>query len=214
MTTMRPAAIALAALVLCAGRVSGQATTAAAGDSAKAWAFSASAYTYFVPESSDYVQPTFTADRGWLHLEARYNYEDLETGSAFVGVTFGGGKKVAWELTPMVGGVFGGTSGVAPGYKGSLSFWKIEMYSEGEYVFDAKDATANFFYNWSETTLSPTEWFRFGVAAQRTRAYQTDRDIQRGVMVGFTYKRFDVACYVFNPDEPKPTAVVALRVGL
>ena len=48
----------------------------------KAWSLTASAYTYFVPDSGDYVQPTFSADRGWLHLEARYNYEALHAGSA------------------------------------------------------------------------------------------------------------------------------------
>src|SRR6185436_20186574 len=72
-----------------------------------AWSFSASAYTYLVPDSGNYAQPTFTAARGWLHLEARYNYEALDTGSAWVGYNFGGGDTLAWELTPMVGGVFG-----------------------------------------------------------------------------------------------------------
>src|SRR5262249_1982890 len=57
------------------------------------WSFSASAYAYFVPDSREYVQPTFTADRDWLHLEARYNYENLETGSAWLGYNFSGGKK-------------------------------------------------------------------------------------------------------------------------
>ena len=103
-----------------------------------AWSFSASAYTYIVPDDGNYVQPTFTADRGWLHLEARYNYEALDTGSAWVGYNFSGGEKLAWEFTPMLGGVFGDITGVAPGYKGSLSWWKLELYSEGEYVFDTE----------------------------------------------------------------------------
>ena len=67
----------------------------------KKWEFSASAYTYFVPdsdESDDYVQPTFTADRGWLHLEARYNYEALDTGSAWLGFNFAGGKNGRVDL--------------------------------------------------------------------------------------------------------------------
>ena len=76
----------------------------------KAWSFSASAYTYIVPDFQEYVQPTFTADRDWLHLEARYNYENLETGSAWVGYNFSGGKKLEWEFTPMLGGVFGNTT--------------------------------------------------------------------------------------------------------
>ena len=90
------------------------------------------------PTTANYVQPTFTADRGWLHLEARYNYEALDTGSAWVGYNFSGGEKLAWEFTPMIGGVFGDTTGIAPGYKGSLSWWKLELYSEGEYVFDTR----------------------------------------------------------------------------
>ena len=178
----------------------------------KAWSFSASAYTYFVPDDRTYVQPTVTADRGWLHLEARYNYEGLDTGSAWVGYNFSGGEKLAWEITPMVGGVFGETTGVAPGYKGSLGWWKLELYSEGEYVFDTGHSSDSFFYNWSELTLSPVDWFRIGMVTQRTRLYKTDRDIQRGVLVGFSYKMVDLSLIVFNPDESKPTFVLA--VGL
>ncbi len=81
----------------------------------KAWSFSATAY--IVPDFQEYVQPTFSADRGWLHLEARYNYENLETGSAWVGYNFSGGEKLEWEFTPMLGGVFGNTTGITPGYK-------------------------------------------------------------------------------------------------
>jgi len=176
----------------------------------KTWSFSASAYTYFVPEDRDYVQPTFTADRGWLHLEARYHYEALDTGSAWVGYNFGGGEKLAWEFTPMLGGVFGDTTGVAPGYKGSLSWWKLELYSEGEYVFDTSHSSDSFLYNWSELTLAPAHWVRFGLVSQRTRAYASDREIQRGVLAGVVFKHVDLKAIVFNPDESKPTIVMAI----
>jgi len=214
----------LALLIFCSGPAWGQSQTTngpVVADSApsalesepeKKWSFSASAYAYFVPDSREYVQPTFAADRGWLHLEARYNYEDLETGSAWVGYNFGGGEKLAWEFTPMLGGVFGNTTGIAPGYKGSLSWWKLELYSEGEYVIDPGDSSGSFFYNWSELTLAPVDWFRFGLVTQRTRAYETDREIQRGLLAGFSYKQIELTGYVFNPDESKPTVVVA--VGL
>jgi len=169
-------------------------------------------YTYLVPDSRDYAQPTITADRGWLHLEARYNYEALDTGSAWVGYNLGGGKKLAWELTPMLGGVFGETTGIAPGYKGSLSWWKLELYSEGEYVVDTGDSSGNFFYNWSELTLAPVEWLRVGMVTQRTRLYQTDREIQRGLLVGLSYKKVGFTAYLFNPDESRPTIVLAAGV--
>jgi hypothetical protein len=35
----------------------------------------------------------------------------LHTGSAWVGYNFSGGEKFTWEVTPMLGGVFGHTSG-------------------------------------------------------------------------------------------------------
>jgi hypothetical protein len=179
----------------------------------QAWEFSVSAFTYVVPDDGDYVQPTFAADRDWLHLEARYNYEALDTASVWVGYNFSGGETLAWEITPMIGGVFGDTSGVAPGYKGSLRWWKIEVYSEGEYVFDADGSAENYFYNWSELTVSPVDWFRFGLVAQRTRAYESDLDIQRGVLVGFAWKNIDLSAYVFNPDEDRPLFVFSLGVS-
>jgi hypothetical protein len=189
------------------------ATPALENDSEKEWSFSASAYAYFVPDSREYVQPTLTADHRWLHLEARYNYEALNTGSAWVGYNFSGGEKLSWEFTPMLGGVFGDLTGIAPGYKGSLSWWKLELYSEGEYVFEIGNSSGNFFYNWSELTLAPVEWFNFGLVTQRTRLYKTDRDVQRGFLVGFAYRKIKLTTYVLNPDESKPTVVAAVAVN-
>ena len=187
------------------------ATTPPAADE-KVWSFAASAYTYAVPDDPAYVQPTVTADYGWLHLEARYNSEAIDTGSAWVGYNFSGGDKLAWEITPMLGGVFGDTTGVAPGYKGSLTWLKLEFYSEGEYVVDTGNSSDSFFYNWSELTLAPVEWFRFGLVTQRTRAYKTDRDLQRGALAGLAFKRVSLTGYALNFDDQKRTFVFA--VGL
>jgi hypothetical protein len=222
MNIMRSIATTLAGLLPCLGQTWGQtaaetdetagASPSASEDETAGWSFNASAYAYFVPDSREYVQPTFTADRGWLHLEARYNYENVETGSAWAGYNLGGGGKLAWELTPMLGGVFGETTGVAPGYKGSLSWWKLELYSEGEYVVDVGDSSESFFYNWSELSLAPLDWLRLGLVTQRTKVYQTDFDTQRGFLVGFSVKRVSVTTYLFNPDESTPTFVLAMGV--
>ncbi len=89
----------------------------------------------------------------------------------------------------------------------------LECYSEGEYVFDTGESTDSFFYNWSEVTLAPVEWLRAGIVTQRTRAYKTDRDIQRGLLVGATFRKLDVTTYLFNPDDNKPTVVVAVSLS-
>jgi hypothetical protein len=200
----------MAVLLACPGA---RAQTTAAPASAAVndtWSFSASAATYILSDSH-YVQPTAVADRGHLHLEARYNYEDLETGSAWVGVNWSGGETLEWEVTPMLGGVFGGTTGIAPGFKGSLGWRALELYGESEYVVDTNDHADSFFYNWSELTLAPADWFRFGLVTQRTRVYQSDREIQRGLLLGFSVKRVNVTGYAFNPDEDKPRWVFAVE---
>jgi hypothetical protein len=188
-------------------------SVAAAQDAPPAWAFSATAFTYFLPDEGNYVQPTVTADRGRLHLEGRFNYEARDTGSVWAGLNFSGGESVEWELTPMVGGVFGATDGAAPGYRGWIGWRALEFYSEGELVFDAADTADNFFYNWSELTLTPVDWLTVGLVTQRTRAYQSDREIQRGLIVRATYRKLDVSTYVLNPDDSKPIVVLAFGVS-
>ena len=183
------------------------------GEAEPAWSFGFSAYTYFVPDDRDYLVPTFTADRDWLHLEARYNYEAVDTGSLWVGYNFAFGEEFTVELTPMIGAVFGDTQGYAPGYKATLGWKMIEFYSEGEYLFDTDDHSESFFYNWSELTVSPTENFRFGLVTQRTHLYDSDRDIQRGPLIGFTTQRLDFTGYVLDIDTDDPTYVFSIGLA-
>ncbi|HET7440171.1 MAG TPA: hypothetical protein VFJ47_02630 [Terriglobales bacterium] len=175
-----------------------------------AWSFAVAGYGYIIPEDQSYFSPTFRADRKWAHLEARYNYEDRKTGSLWLGYNVSIGEKLVLEATPMVGGVFGNTTGVAPGYLFTLSYKKISLYSEGEFVFDTKHSAGNFFYSWNELTYSPTDWLRGGLASQRTRAYQTPLDVQRGFFAGFSSRKVDFTTYVFNLGWTEPTIVLAI----
>ena len=174
------------------------------------WSFAAAGYGYIIPDDQSYFSPTFRADRNWVHLEARYNYEDLRTGSIWFGYNLSFGENLVFEATPMVGGVFGNTTGVAPGYLLTLSYKKISLYSEGEFVFDTRNSDSNFFYNWNELTYSPTDWFHFGLASQKTRVYQTPLDVQRGFLAGFSYRRLDFTTYVFNVGWTDPTVLLAI----
>jgi hypothetical protein len=212
MSQARVIALALLASLAAGHRAAAQ--TPPANEGSAPASVSASVYTYFLPDYHDYVQPTVSADRAALHLEARYNYEDLATGSAWAGYAFSGGETWRWALTPMLGGVFGNSNGIAPGYRGELGYWKLELYSEGEYLFDLSGESNHFFYNWSELALAPVEWFRCGVVTQRTRIYQTDRELARGALVGFSNQLASVTGYVFNLTEREPTVVVALALTL
>ena len=165
-----------------------------------------------IPQDQSYASPTFTADHRRLHLEARYNYENHETGSIWAGYNFSVGQKVVLDFTPMIGGVFGKTAGVAPGYTMALTYKRIELYSQGEYVVDTQAHNANFFYAWNELIYSPVDWFHAGLVAQRTRTYETGLDVQRGFSAGIAYRKADFTTYVFNAGWTDPTVVLALSV--
>jgi len=213
--TSTPHLRTLAAVALLTGHLLAQTTmesasTHSADAAARPWKFSLSTYGYIVPHDQSYVSPTFTADHQWLHLEARYNYENQETGSLWVGYNLSVGHELVLEATPMLGGVFGNTAGVAPGYEVSLTYKRFELSTQGEYVFDTRDRTGSFFYNWNELTYSPLEWLRAGLVSQRTRAYHTPLDVQRGLLVGVSHKRLDFTTYIFNFGWTDPTVVLAL----
>jgi hypothetical protein len=183
----------------------------AQGTAAASWSWSATVFTYVIPDDENYAQPTFAADRDWMHVEARYNYEEQDTGSAWVGYNLDGeAGTLAWALTPMLGGAFGRATGVAPGYSGSLSWWKLDFYSEGEYFSDLSDPADSFFYNWSEISLRPVEGWRFGLVTQRTRARASARDIQRGPLVGVEFRNLELTAYLLDGGDSSPTFVTSI----
>jgi len=174
------------------------------------WQISLTLYGYFPPDEDGYANPNLAADRGPLHLEARYNYEDLKTGSVWIGYNFQCGKNLVMKLTPIVGGVFGRTTGIAPGGNASLSFKKFELSISNEYVFDTDDKSGNFYYSWPQLTYSPTDWLVVGLAAEQTKAFQTQLDTQRGFLVGFSHGKAEFTAYVFNLGWSDPTAVLGV----
>ncbi len=172
---------------------------------ASSWSYSATVTATFPGSSKNFLQPTVIADGDRLHLEARYNYESIDSASAWVGYNFSAGTTVHLDFTAMAGAVFGKTHGFAPGYELTLGWRKFQLYSETEYVFDTSESSDSFLYTWSELTLAPKDWFQFGLVIQRTKAYQTELDVQRGVLVRFIYKTMNLGAYVLDPDLAQPT---------
>ena len=178
--------------------------------SVSAWSFYFNVSGYLVPHDRSYASPVFTGDHTHIHLEARYNYEDSATGSLWIGYNLSTGDKIVLEATPMVGAVVGNTTGVAPGYRASLSWNQLELSTEGEYVFDTRQLTGSFFYVWTELSYSPADWLRGGMAIQRTKAYHTGFDIQRGVFLGISHGRVELTTYLLNLGWTHPTLVLSL----
>lgn len=204
--------LALLACALLSGRLVAQDTSEASAENnnEKRWAFSFSTSGYIVPHDRSYASPTFTTDHQWLHLEARYNYEDKETGSLWAGYNLSTGKELIFEATPMLGAVFGNTNGFAPGGNLSVSYKRLKLSSQIEYVIDTTGKSVGFLYSWNEFVYSPTNWFHAGIVSQRTRAYHTSLDVQRGISFGFSHKMVDFTTYIFNAGWTDPTVVLGL----
>jgi hypothetical protein len=142
--------------------------------------------------------PIFSANRDQLHLEARYNYEDLKTFSGWIGYNFYGGDEFEYFITPMIGGAIGRTDGIAPGLEFTLSYTGFELYSESEYLFDFASSEYNFFYSWTDLTYSPLDWLWFGISGQITKVHETELETDRGLILGGFYKNFEITGYFYN----------------
>jgi hypothetical protein len=210
MTAPRPwSALVIALLALAAG-------SADAADEAPAdRALSGSLTGYFsaLPDQSNLGMAVGAVNVGALRLEARYNYEARASASAFIGWKFEGGDEVAWEVTPIIGALFGRARGVVPGFEAAVSWKSFDFYIEAEYVFDRQDSDANYAYAWSELGWTPVEWLRMGLVGQRTRVVASDRDIQRGVLVQVLAGKATFSIYAFNPDDADRYATFALGLA-
>jgi hypothetical protein len=176
------------------------------------WEYSFVFDTYIVPNDVDYGNPVFTADHKWLHLEARYNYEELHTGSLWAGYNFSWGKNLVLDVTPILGAVFGRINGLAPGCEASLTYKRFEASISNEFVITPANTGNSFYYAWPQLTYSVTNWLKVGAVAQHTKAYQTPLDLQRGFLVGFSHKKWEATTYILNP-ELTPTVVLEFGIS-
>jgi len=132
MKTMPRVAVVLCALV---------ATSGAWGQIAEEpWRYSASISYYDLPKYQDYWNPIVTADQGRVHLEGRYNYLSIDSGS-------------------------------------------------------------------------PASWCRLGLAVQLTNALVATRSFQRGPVVAFSFKNFELEADVLDPDRDDATYILSLSMS-
>jgi len=177
----------------------------------RSWSGEVEGSVWILSDEPDFILLQAYADRGPLHLEGRYNYEDLRTASLWVGWTWSASGKISFLVTPALGAVFGNTSGLAPGLEIDVVIGPVEWYGESEYVFDFDSAESDFFYMWSELSVAPVDWFTVGLAVQRTRVVDTPREVRRGVFVGVYLAPIGLTGYLMDPDHDERIGVVQLE---
>lgn len=176
------------------------------------WEFALTTLPTSVGGGENYTVAIAAADRGPLHLEARNNYEAIDASSAFAGWTFSGGEALSWEVTPLLGGARGSLHAFVPAIEASLSWNRFDYYIEGEYVRDRNENAGSYTYAWSELGFKAFEWLRMGAAAQRTKAYGGERELQRGPFLQATWRRATFGAYWFNPGSNQQVFVGSIAL--
>lgn len=173
---------------------------AQADSSEKKWSGNAAMYYYYVPGEN--IPPTITGytEHNNLHIETRFNYEDVNSLSVFAGKKFEKDKSgFTITVTPMAGILVGRTDGVLPGLEFDITKSIFELYSENEYLFSFAGKYGNFFYSWTELNVETIKNLKAGLAAQTLRFYKTNFDIQKGFYGEYETGRFLFDAYYFNP---------------
>jgi hypothetical protein len=171
--------------------------------------FAITGFYYAMRDQPDFTVGVASLNHGSLHLEARYNYEARDAGSAFAGWKFSGGDTVSFEVTPIVGALFGAARGVIPGVEASVAYGTVDAYIEAEYVHDLDQHSASYYYAWSELGWKPVPWLRIGLVGQRTHEIENGRDLQRGAFAQLMIDKATLGIYAFNPDAASRYIIVS-----
>ena len=176
------------------------------------WSYAATAFQYFLPNEKNTTSLIATADHDAWHIEARYNYEAEKTASVFGGYRFEAGKKLVLDITPILGFAFGNLNAVVPGLETSLTWKKFDFYSENEYVFDFEGKENNFFYNWSELGITAFDRLRAGISINRTRLFQSDLELQKGIFAQYSFWKLTAGVYYFDPFSTDNYLIATLGI--
>jgi hypothetical protein len=184
--------------------------TAALPPTPKNWSTQVSVLTILLRDTITLWNPSVFVDKGTLHMEARYQWEDWRTASLWAGYNFEFGDRLHVVVSPMAGVVFGNLNGVAPGYQLNMAWRSLSLYSTSEYFIDLKGNSADFNLTWNELAVD-LKVLRFGLAAQRTRIFRSQLDIQRGILLQRQQGAFNFGLYLFNVGWAPPTVAFTLN---
>ena len=166
----------------------------------------------FVRGGDNYTSAIAVADRGPLHLEARYNYESrgcalgvrrldvFRRRHRHMGVDAAAGRSMADRACVRARRWRRASAGVSSTSTSKANTSTITTNTPA--VTGTRGASWDF---------EPVEWLRIGVVGQRTRAYGGDRDIQRGPFAQLTWRRITIGGYWFNPGSSEQVFVASDR---
>ena len=135
-------------------------------------------------------------NRQW-YAEARYNYEDINTFSLYLGKTFSNNNRLTYSVTPILGGSVGRFKGISAGLNIGLEYGNAFFSGQSQYSFTTSKESVDFFYSWSEIGYLAFEWLYAGISFQHT--WSSGEFLpETALMAGFSFNRFTIPLYAFD----------------
>jgi len=177
------------------------------------WVTSLATYWIEPPDASGYLSAVVTADRGPLHLEAHWAYEDRDTFSIFAGKSFPIEGDLSGHFTPRIGVAVGNSDGIVPAMALGLDWKKLSFVTDVEYMIGTSSDTSDFLYSWNELSWALSDRFSVGLVGQRTNVFSQDLTVDRGLLFGVALGKSRLTAYLFNPDLDDPYFTLAFGTG-
>ena len=169
-------------------------------------------YSYLgVGQMNNLVPVAHYKSRSNWYAEARYNYDELNTFSLYAGRTFSGDRKLAYAITPKIGGMAGKSRGGSLALNTEFDYLGFNFSSQAQYSVNADNRMNNFFFSWSELSYQPLDWLYAGFSLQNTQVFRTATLTEPGFLIGLSYKQWNFPFYSFNTFGNERYFVVGLN---
>lgn len=156
---------------------------------------------------------SYQAGNGF-YAEGRYNYEELNTFSFYMGKTYAKEAPFSYSISPIAGAVMGGFNGGSLGVNISLAYKNFYLYAQPQYSFSLENSINNFIYSWTDITYSPLNWLSIGVSLQHTKPYKSSGYFENGLVIEAAYKKLTFPVYIFNPQSENRSIVLGANFEL
>ena len=149
-----------------------------------------------------------------FYAEGRYNYEELNTFSFYMGRSFSKESTFSYSISPIAGIVIGQFNGGSVGANISLGYKNFYLYSQPQYTFAVENSVNNYIYSWTDVTYSPLSWLSVGFSLQHTKPNQSKGFLENGLVLETAFKKFTFPIYIFNPQSKDRSIVLGANFEL
>jgi len=156
-----------------------------------------------------------------LYAEMRYNYEELNTLSLYIGKSVSEvlgnnrtkGNKFSYTVIPIIGAVVGEFKGISAGFNAVADYSNFFFSTQSQYTVSFNKDYSDFYFTWCELGYQPLTWFFAGFTVQQTYLQNVETlYTEPGFVIGFSLKKFTVPLYVFNPLQSSNYFVLGLNL--